>query len=195
MSDPKTLVIEIEERGWLKPDGGFSADKAEAALFVFRTSPTGLDERRVAQAKIRIAGEIDNDPDSHGAWLNRELASKKAQDEAYSILEDAIGGFVPGTEEGPEQYLKRKNNALQAAWETCKDPAFVVAKARFESIWAEMSEINLWARWEVMQVSVPAGWRRIHEHPAYVKFQPVFWQAWRALHEEQTQGKTLPSGS
>lgn len=195
MSDPKTLLIEIEDRGWLKPDGGFSADKAEAAAFVFRTSPTGLDERRVAQAKIRLAGEIDNDPDSHGAWLNRELASKEAQDTAYSILENVIGGFVPSAEESPEQYLKRKNKALQAAWETCRDPAFVAAKARFESIWAEMSEINLWARWEVMQVSVPPGWRRIHEHPAYVRFQTVFWQAWRALHEEQAQGKTLPSGS
>ena len=195
MSDPKTLVIEIEERGWLKPDGGFSDDKAEAAAFVFRTSPTGLDERRVAQAKIRLAGEIDNDPDSHGAWLNRELASKEAQDTAYSILENVIGGFVPSAEESPEQYLKRKNKALQAAWETCRDPAFVAAKARFESIWAEMSEINLWARWEVMQVSVQPGWKRIHEHPAYVRFQTVFWQAWRALHEEQAQGKTLPSGS
>lgn len=195
MTDPKTLLIEIEDRGWLKPDGGFSADKAEAAAFVFRTSPTGLDERRVAQAKIRLAGEIDNDPDSHGAWLNRELASKEAQDTAYNILETVIGGFVPSAEESPEQYLKRKNKALQAAWETCRDPAFVAAKARFESIWAEMSEINLWARWEVMQVSVPPGWRRIHEHPAYVRFQTVFWQAWRALHEEQAQGKTLPSGS
>lgn len=202
----KTLLIEVEGRGtpgedgtptpgWLCPDGGFSSHKGEAASFVFRTSPTGMDERRITLAKIRLAGEMDNDPDSHGAWLNRQLAEEKARNAAYGLLEKAIGSFTPEPEETPEAFVKRKNAALQKAWDTCQDPAFVKMRSRFYGILDEMAEIDLWARWEVLQVAVPPGWEKLHEHPAYTRLRGVFAQAWVALSREESQGKSQPSGS
>lgn len=186
---------------WMAPDGSVTDNEAQAALFEFRRSPTGMDERKIKAHVQRFCGELESamgTPTSDvDAWVARRLAIQTASDTAYRMVERiAFPDGVPRAEGvTDEAYLEQRRAALERAWFEVTDEGFVQARERYFSLALDMADLSWWARWQVLCVKVPAGWERVQDHPAYVRHSEALVRAWTGAFQEPDRGNGLPSAS
>lgn len=193
MQDQKTLIIYVEDHGWLQPDGSFGKEEDGAAKFVFRTSPTGIDERRIERIIQKVCAEVDGDPDELGAWRDRCVAMEQARAAAWGCLSDivAVDAVVSRNDNESEEDLRRRQDDFVASrWRDCTDPTFIKMRDRWGYFRDQLNEFEMWARWEVLQVSVPPGWERVHARLGYDRIRGGIIAAWSQLTEQSSQGKS-----
>lgn len=185
-----TLIVQDHRRGWLQEDGSFGPESS-AAKFTFRASPTGIDVRRCERDVQRWCGQIDGTPNELGAWLDRQRALSQARAQAWGILGDIIGidSWKATDDEDETAFQRRKDAALEAAWPTCDDPAFRETVQGLATLQGDMDELAMWARWAALQVSVPAGWKVVQDHPRYESLRGILLDAWAQLWREADAGK------
>lgn len=191
--DPKTLVVQVDKMGWLAPDGSYKEAEDEAARFVFRTSPTGIDVRKIESTVQDICAEIDGTKDKLGAWRDRHAAMESVRQAAWDRLAEVLD--VDKTTERLDgetdaDFRRRKDKRIEDSWPTCLDPEFVNYRSRWIYFRTMMDEFEFWARWQVMQVKVPPGWERIQDRAGYDELRSVINRAWETLHEASERGKS-----
>lgn len=190
MSDVKTLLIQINGKSWLQPDGSLGPEES-AARFRFRVNPTGLDLMRIERLEERLYAEIDGSSDEIGAYLDRQKAAQQYAEYANALIAESAGIHKMERKDGEseEDFAQRQQAALLDAWDVCTDADAIKASQRWNKLNQHMEEVRMWARWQIMAESVPVGWARVHERSDYGKWRYALMQAWRQLHSEAEQGK------
>jgi len=189
--DLKTLIIHVEELGWLLPDGSYGPEEHDAARFKFRASPTGVDQRRIESAIQDFCAEVDSTADKLGAWQDRHMAMEKARLAAWNRLSKILKVEATPKKEGEsdDDHKKRKDELIVDAWSESKDPDFLKSRARWNYFRDMLDEFELWAKWKVMQADVPLGWELIQNRADYTELRRVMAKAWANLYKKQAKGK------
>jgi len=75
------------------------------------------------------------------------------------------------------------------AWREWDDPAYRKLRARWGTLQYESDEFQFWAKWEVLIISPPVEWDKVHMNPAYGRYSREIFRAFSQAFERASAGK------
>jgi len=178
---PDKEAADGKKRRWLDSSGEFGATTLdEAAVLVFQRSPMPAETFRITALCHDLAGGLP-------MWVELERAADSARKQARKELEAQV--WPEGRPEAEGVALLKQETALSAAWRRGDTPM----QRAYESMMDMLERLRFTARWDVLVVDAPPGWRKLSERPMdEITFHAV-WDGWLRGHTEVVQGKAQPS--
>lgn len=169
------------KRRWLDADGRPTLDEALAASFTFYRSPNMRERSDIEKLTHELAGGLR-------AWVQRMRACDGARDQVLARLTRQL--WPTGRPEAEGEARAAQERMLDIAWNADDSDE----KGAWATLSSTIARLEWAAKWQVLAVDVPTGWREIGDRDMDDGELTTVWNAWTMAHLEHDQGKRTPSG-